>query len=75
MEGSVVGGGEGAVGSGGDDGRGALEREGREGEGDEVVVGQDDFEAALRALQPSLSEDEVARYEAIRDGYQNVKGR
>jgi hypothetical protein len=75
LEGGGVGGGVGEGGSAGDGASGSLEGGGREDEGDEVVVGQDDFEAALRALQPSLSEDEVARYEAIRDGYQNVKGR
>ena len=34
-----------------------------------VVVGQADFLAALRVLTPSLSLEEVARYEHIRDQY------
>jgi len=39
-----------------------------------VSVSQRDFSTALKSLQPSLSQQEVDRYETIRKQYQNVKG-
>lgn len=48
----------------------ALKRKVKAGEEEgQVVVGQDDFVAALSALRPSLTEEDIARYEAIRDDY------
>lgn len=40
----------------------------------EVVVTQADFLAAADSLHPSLSVEEVARYERIRDQYQQQAG-
>lgn len=41
----------------------------------EVVVTQADFLAAADSLQPSLSAEEVAKYERIRDQYQQQAGK
>ena len=41
------------------------------GEGEKVEVRQADFLAAAEAVQPSLSAEEVAKYEAIRDEYES----
>lgn len=38
---------------------------------EEVEVGQADFTAALGSLQPSLSEEEIRRYERIREQYES----
>lgn len=40
-------------------------------EDDEVEVQQADFLAAVQTVQPSLSVEEVAKYEAIRDEYES----
>ena len=37
---------------------------------DDVEVQQQDFHAALASLTPSLSKEELARYEALREQYQ-----
>ena len=41
----------------------------QEEEDEEVAVMQADFLAAVDSLQPSLSREEVAKYERIRDEY------
>lgn len=48
-----------------------LAEEGGDSEDEErpVVVAQEDFEAAIETLQPSLSEAEILKYERIRDQY------
>lgn len=51
--------------TGGHDSSGATK-----GANEEVMVLQSDFSAALDSLQPSLSLEEVRKYEAIRDQYQ-----
>lgn len=43
------------------------------GEAAAVVVQQSDFYAALDSLQPSLSEEDVRKYERIRDQYEAQK--
>lgn len=55
----------------GDDGGGRSSGEAESGapDGGDVVVTQADFLEAAANLQPSLSADEVARYEQIRDQY------
>ena len=45
-----------------------------EGDDGELVVAQSDFYAAVDSLQPSLSEEEVSKYERIRDQYESQKG-
>ena len=45
------------------------------GEGEEVVVTHADFLQAVEALQPSLSAEEVAKYERIRDQYTSQQAR
>lgn len=40
-------------------------------EDEEVEVQQADFLAAVHTVQPSLSVEEVAKYEAIRDEYES----
>lgn len=53
----------------------AFKRAIEEGNNTAVVsVSQRDFLTAIESLQPSLSQQEVDRYEAIRKQYQNVKG-
>jgi SpoVK/Ycf46/Vps4 family AAA+-type ATPase len=42
---------------------------------EEITVGQRDFEAALAALQPSLSPEDLRRYEAMKDSYQQLPKR
>ena len=45
------------------------------GGADQVLVTQADFVAAADAVQPSLSAEEVAKYEAIRDSYNSAQAR
>lgn len=45
------------------------------GEGEEVVVTHASFLEAVEALQPSLSAEEVAKYERIRDQYNSQQAR
>jgi SpoVK/Ycf46/Vps4 family AAA+-type ATPase len=45
------------------------------GEGEEVVVTHANFLEAVEALQPSLSAEEVAKYERIRDQYNSQQAR
>jgi SpoVK/Ycf46/Vps4 family AAA+-type ATPase len=45
------------------------------GEGKEVAVTHADFLEAVEALQPSLSAEEVAKYERIRDQYNSQQAR
>jgi hypothetical protein len=46
---------------------------GSEGDDEDVVVEPADFWDALRELRPSLSREELARYQALRMHYENRK--
>lgn len=41
-------------------------------EADDVEVEQCDFQSALASLTPSLSQDELARYAALRNKYEGL---
>ncbi len=64
----VASSGGGGGGSGGD-GSKNNKADGKEGEDNVVIVQQIDFETALRNLRPSLSEEDIQKYESIRDEY------
>lgn len=53
----------------------AARGHGVQGEEEEVVVSHADFLQAVEVLQPSLSVEEVAKYERIRDQYTSQQGR